>query len=225
MIIVQIAFASQAGYRTMFTFVLGVIAIAFGLSSNEVLQTISQRLFVEGEASREQWELEVNLQGEVDEMVQLYCEKGVPASVAQEIWGAYAKDPKIFLEAMMAAEIGVIYPLPGPFQAKKVLKNRFLAFILGSIVPMIGFILLMPFYKFIWFDSSFHTVVSLVLSLAALFYLGSQRNRGYPITSESEALRLNNGLQSLFCGVLCAAIAFVIGHLPNLLFPIGVETN
>lgn len=217
MVIVQTAFAAQVSFLTMLVFVFAnALSNSFGNSSNEALQTLSERLFVEGEAAREQWELEVNMEGEIDEMISLYCDKGVDRNTATEIWTSYAKCPKMFLEAMMAAEIGVIYPLPS-LNIKKLLAYRSFAYAFGAFVPIFHFLLLWLISNWILFDKQFFALSSLAISLLALFYLGSQRNKGYPITSQSDSVKLNNGLQSLICGVITAMIGFAIGKV-SLLF-------
>ena len=56
--IIQTGFAAQISFPIIFLFLIAnAIANGFGFSSNDVLSTISERLFIEGEAAREQWEV------------------------------------------------------------------------------------------------------------------------------------------------------------------------
>lgn len=207
----------QTGYSASLSFpIITIILIShamstgFGLSCNDALNAISDRLFIEGEVAREQWELEVNLQGEVEEMVALYVEKGVPQSTAMKIWEAYSEDPKIFLEAMLAAECNILLP-QNPLNAKQLCLVKFLSLFGGTMVPFVPFLLLRLITPFVLFDSSLFPLVSMVVSLGALFYLGAQRNNLYPIFHQSESIKLNNGLQMLIVGVLCAGLGYLCG--------------
>jgi len=217
MVVVQVGIAAGLKFSLIFTVLTAMIlSVGFGIASNEVLQINSHNIFVEGEASRERWELEINMKGEIDEMVALYVEKGVPHDVAIAIWQAYAQHPKIFLEAMMAAEISVIYPLP-EFKPKKLLFNRFCSFFLGAFAPILNFLIFFSLSKFITFDDQFYAISSLMISLFVLFYLGSKRNTDYPISSQNQNVALNNGLQSMIFGFFSAVLAWGVGKIAFLL--------
>ena len=69
----------------------------------------AEQSHVRGELAREQWELENFPQGEVDEMVALYTEKGFSKEEAAKIIGIMTKKPayyRYFVEHMVRAGMG-----------------------------------------------------------------------------------------------------------------------
>ena len=87
----------------------------------------------------EQWEMEVNLPGEVSEMVTLYTEMGMDANDAKKIWDTYSNYPRLFLQAMLAEECKILLPTQS-LKPKQMAFFRFCAFLCGMILPYLPLI-------------------------------------------------------------------------------------
>ena len=51
--------------------------------------------------------MEQFVEGEIEEMVELYVGKGVPVENARRIMTILSKNPKVFVDVMMAEELGI----------------------------------------------------------------------------------------------------------------------
>jgi hypothetical protein len=80
------------------------------------------------------------MEGEIEEMVQLYISKGVPEDNARKIMQIFAKDKKIFVDIMMAEELGISTEDEEEIPWKHGLVN-FGSFLAFGIVPLLSYII------------------------------------------------------------------------------------
>ena len=59
------------------------------------------------ERRREEWECENYLEGEIEEMVELYTKKGVDEATARRVVEILSRNKKAFVDIMMAEELGI----------------------------------------------------------------------------------------------------------------------
>jgi len=87
------------------------------------------------ERERESWECENYLQGELDEMVELYSSKGLSVQDAQQVVQLLSKNQKLFVDIMMVEELGI---LPVPPQKQIILQSflRGVAFFIFGLIPL-----------------------------------------------------------------------------------------
>lgn len=75
------------------------------------LHNIKQLKFINFEYQREKWEMENNLQGEINEMIQIYVQKHkIPFNDANLIVKTLIKYPQVFLDTMFFEELGLLPP-------------------------------------------------------------------------------------------------------------------
>lgn len=82
--------------------------------------------FIQSERNRERWEMENNMKGELEEMIDLYKSKGIEENDAKLIINTMAKYPDFFLDHMMVEELGL---LPPSGQKRKRRKQTIINFI------------------------------------------------------------------------------------------------
>jgi len=92
------------------------------------------------ERRREKWEYENFPKGEIDEMIEIYKNKGMKVEHAQELVAALIKHKDTFINTMMVEELGVMTPDPDDSPAKDGLVT-FLSFVFYGIFPLIPFMI------------------------------------------------------------------------------------
>ena len=92
------------------------------------------------ERAREQWELESFAEGEIEEMVELYEEKGFAREDAEVIIRTMAKNEKFFVDHMMVQELGMLVPSPDEPSPLAMGIVMFTAFMIFGIVPLLAYI-------------------------------------------------------------------------------------
>eukprot|EP00698_Gefionella_okellyi_P004968 TRINITY_DN14580_c0_g1_i1.p1 TRINITY_DN14580_c0_g1~~TRINITY_DN14580_c0_g1_i1.p1 ORF type:complete len:292 (-),score=28.87 TRINITY_DN14580_c0_g1_i1:22-897(-) len=120
--------------------VASLISDALSMGVGDFLSTRAESQYAAEERARETWECENYMQGEIDEMVELYESKGLPSADAREIVEILGKDRKILVDFMMVEELGI---LPEEEEASA-FKNglvTFVSFVLFGIIPIAAYII------------------------------------------------------------------------------------
>eukprot|EP00953_Heterococcus_sp_UTEX-ZZ885_P020695 11574-Heterococcus_DN1.PRE.4 len=63
--------------------------------------------YVEQARRREEWQIANNRENGVNDMVELYCERGMAVADAQTVVGALSKYDKFFVDVMLSEELGL----------------------------------------------------------------------------------------------------------------------
>jgi hypothetical protein len=93
-----------AGWPTGLTLILnGATLICWALytAGREALEIKTYEAYHLRERQREAWELDNFPEGEVEEMVQLYCKRGLPEQTARMVISGMATVPEFFVDVMM----------------------------------------------------------------------------------------------------------------------------
>jgi VIT1/CCC1 family predicted Fe2+/Mn2+ transporter len=125
---------------TILALTLGkLFAGAFSMGAGEYMSSKAEVDYATGERRREQWECENFIEGEKAEMVELYEAKGYSHTTAVRIVDLLAKDPALFVNAMMVEELEI----PPEQEQQSPLKNmmvNFTAFLVFGTLPLLPFI-------------------------------------------------------------------------------------
>ena len=116
--------------------------IAGGLSMGigDFLSEKAEIDFVRSELERERWELTNFPKGEIEEMIEIYTEKGISQSDARLILTTMAKYPETFLQHMMVQEL----ELDSNVIDDNPLKNggvTFLSFVVFGTIPLLSYLI------------------------------------------------------------------------------------
>jgi VIT1/CCC1 family predicted Fe2+/Mn2+ transporter len=176
--------------------VAGLLAGAASMAAGEYISVQSQREVLQRQIALERAELEAIPEEEKEELVAIYVSKGIPEVDARRIADKVFEDPETALDTMVREELGLDpKQLGSPWSAA---GGSFAAFCLGAIVPVI---------PYLFGGGTVIFVTSFVISLAALFLVGSLVSL---LTGRS---LLFSGFRQVGLGAAAAAITYLVGHL------------
>jgi VIT1/CCC1 family predicted Fe2+/Mn2+ transporter len=158
--------------------------------------------YAKAEMRREKWEFENYAQGEMDEMVEIYRDKGLSKEDAVELVNVLAKNKNNFIDTMMVEELGMLPPSPDESPAKGGLVT-FLSFLIFGIIPLLPYVIGEAASKSPNMNALFGIAIALVA--LALFALGAVTSR-FTIHSWYKA-----GLYMLIVGAVAAGSSYLIG--------------
>eukprot|EP00608_Synchroma_pusillum_P001750 CAMPEP_0198431132 /NCGR_PEP_ID=MMETSP1452-20131203/17595_1 /TAXON_ID=1181717 /ORGANISM="Synchroma pusillum, Strain CCMP3072" /LENGTH=304 /DNA_ID=CAMNT_0044151587 /DNA_START=32 /DNA_END=946 /DNA_ORIENTATION=- len=204
-----VAGAAGGGVSWQVVLVLGfsnIIADAFSMGAGEYMASKAQSEYVQSERAREQWELRNHREGEIEEMVNLYVEKGLKREDADLIVRKMSQYDDFFVSVMLREELGLTPP--DDDDESGMIKEAivmFLSFVVFGLVPLLGYTIVPP----IWpgTDSTTLFVLACCVTLVALFTLGAVKSHFSPKSW------LRGGAETAVVGSCCAAVAFLLGDV------------
>jgi len=148
-----------------------LVAGSLSMAIGDFLSTDAEVDLINREMDREKWEVENYLEGEIDEMVDLYAKKGVPEENARKIMRIFSKYPNAFVDIMMTEELGM-----NPEDAKESpLKHggiNFISFIFFGLIPLIAFIVVIGIRSGVKFDPAIAFYVTIGVTAVTLIFMG-----------------------------------------------------
>ncbi len=193
-LIAGVAAASGGSKPVVVAGVAGLFAGAFSMGSGEYISVRSQNESMQAELEVERSELESNPEAELQELTQIYINRGVDPELAQLVAEQLSVDPHQALEIHAQEELGVdIHDLPNPWTAA---FSSFLSFSVGALLPLLPFL----------FGADLLWLAAL-LTLVGLFVTGAITSR-----FTSKPWHYAGGRQ-LLLGAVTFAVTYGIGHL------------
>lgn len=140
--IVAAAAGANESWKIVLTFgFANAVADAWSMGFGEFISGAAELEHAKRERAREEWEVEHNVQGEIDEMVEIYEQKGFPHEDAVGLVRIISKDPKRFVDIMMVEELGILIDedddITGPAKQGAVM---FTSFIFFGIFPLLAYL-------------------------------------------------------------------------------------
>ncbi len=170
------------------------ISMAFG----DYLSTKAEREYHKAERKREEWEVDNHPEGEKQEMIEIYENRGLSKANAQKVVSIISKKKKTFVDIMMREELGIVESDESP--TKNALAT-FFSFAFFGFIPLLTYVL--GWMGFI--SAANYFVVACVMTGIALFSLGALKTR---VTERNLFVA---GLEMLLVGSIAAAVAYGIG--------------
>lgn len=177
--------------------VAGTISMFFGA----YLATKSQNEFYQKEIRREKREINENPNHEIEEIYELYQDKGFTKKEIDPIVKRLMADKKILLNFMVQDELGIsldYYEKP-----LKIASYTGLSFLAGGIPPLIPYF----FIK----NSLVAVVISIMLSILVLIFTGIAKAK---VTKTNG---LKSSVEMVLIGGAAAAAGFICGRLISLI--------
>jgi VIT1/CCC1 family predicted Fe2+/Mn2+ transporter len=146
------------------------------------------------EEKREYEEVKTKYEYEKQEVRDVFAEYGLSKHLQDEVADELAKDEKKWVDFMMKFELGLEKP-----DAKRATKSAFnigIAYIIGGIIPLSGYI--------ITDQPSSGLIASSIITVICLFIFGFYKSK---LTGQNP---FKGALRVTFIGVVAAAAAFVI---------------
>lgn len=175
--------------------VAAALAGAFSMAAGEYISVRSQREMYEHQIALESEELKQYPEAEGAELALIYEARGLPKVEAQKIAMTIIKDPKKALDTLTREELGL-----NPEELGLPIQVAFFSFIffsLGSIVPLLPFLL---------GHSGFAVSFSAIFSGIALFSTGAVLSL---FTGRNAML---SGLRMLTLGAVAGSVTYLVGH-------------
>ncbi len=176
--------------------IAGLLAGAFSMAAGEYISMQSQRELYERQIALERAELEAMPEEEAAELAAVYRAKGFAPDEADQIAARLLAEPERALDTLIREELGLDPDqLGSPWKAS---AGSFVAFAIGAAIPVI---------PFLFGTGQAIVVLSIVLSLAAMFAVGV----GVSLLTGRGAIF--SGLRQVAIGGTAAAVTFFVGRL------------
>lgn len=190
-----------------------IFADALSMGVGEYLSSVAHNDWVLAERKRETWEVDNYPDGEIEEMVDIYVERGMSLEDARKVIGLMSKYKDFFIDVMMVEELGLQVPEDGHrFESLKEGIVMFCAFSLFGSMPLLGYVIIPIFLPHLPNETMFSC--SCFITGFFLFLLGSIK------CSFSTTHWALAGMETLFLGGTCGALAHLIGGEMSILLKI-----
>lgn len=201
-----VASIQGANYGTAAVLVLGfanLIADGLSMGIGDYLSEKSEIEYITSEKEREEWEFDNYEEGEIEEMVEIYKEKGVSKQDAELILRTMAKYKEFFINHMMVQELELQPPSGDEHPA----KNGFIclcSFLGFGCVPLVSYVVF-DSIQFTGYDPKF--TISIILTTLTLFGLGIFKAR------LTQSPMIKSATFITLTGAAAAAAAYLIADL------------
>lgn len=185
--------------------IANLMADGISMGLGDYLSEIAENNFVNKEREREMWETNNHLEGEKQEMIEIYMEKGLSAEDAKTIIDTMAKYKEFFVDHMMVMELGLM-PVDAEDEAWKKGAVTFFSFLTFGSVPVLTYII----FRGVDFgdtDVDWVFIISIFSTLITIFMLGVCQGL---ITNQNIWV---SGGRMLFNGGLAASVSYLLGFL------------
>lgn len=185
--------------------VLGIsnlIANGISMGVGDTISTFSYHDHVANERKRECWEFDNCPEGEIEEMIDLYEEKGLPRHKAKVVVETMAKYHDFFIDIMVAEELGLRIPHIDENPYKEGLVT-FLSFFFFGGLPLLFFTIISNLFHF---SSNELFIFSFISTGFVLFLLGVCKSK-FSSTSWQYS-----GIEFVLLGSTCAIVSYFIGY-------------
>jgi len=199
----SVAGASLSGAVVVIVGIANLFADALAMGFGDFLSSTAESEFELMEKKREEWECENYLEGEKDEMVQLYVDKGIPEQDARTVVEIISKNKSAFINIMMIEELGILPPDEDdkPWKAGII---TFISFCFFGAIPLLPYLASVNTKQPAGLNTIF--LASSVLTGFTLFVLGVITSR---VTVEPW---WKSGLKTFILGAIASVIAYLIGY-------------
>lgn len=162
LLILGVAGADVASETVRVTGFVGLLAGAISMAAGEYVSVQAQREVIEGEIERERIAHLEEPEHEIEELAELYVERGLDPEQAHMVASALMADPNVALEVHTREELGVMPDDLG--SAWTAAGSSLVSFSAGALLPLIP-----------WFFASgtLAIVLSLLLAVAGAALVGA----------------------------------------------------
>ncbi|NNC95815.1 MAG: hypothetical protein HKN92_09660 [Chitinophagales bacterium] len=176
-----------------------LIADGLSMAIGDYLSTKAENDYTKTERAREEWEVDVNPEGEKEEIRLIYENKGVSKEDSKQISEIISKYKNVWVDTMMVEELGLFNEEESPVKNALV---TFFSFIVFGFIPLSIYILA------IFITDITHTFYyASALTGVTLFILGAFKGK---VTGSSV---IKSGFEMMIVGGIAAISAYAIGHL------------
>jgi VIT1/CCC1 family predicted Fe2+/Mn2+ transporter len=204
-----VASIAGAGLEVGVVIIMGfasLFADGISMGMGDFLSSKAENDYTNEERKREEWECEHYIEGEINEMVELYVQKGMSREDAERVVGIMSQYRDIFVDTMMVEELGLSSddPHESPIKNGLVTLGSFLLF---GCVPMVSYVIAVsvksPGHEATALNWTFFVAAG--MTLATMFLLGALTSKFSP------SKWYVSGMWILLNGGAAAVVAYFIG--------------
>lgn len=193
-------------YTVLVAGAAGAFAGMIAMGAGAYISGKSQQEVHQAEVEVERSELRANPERELEELVRLFQDEGLPEEDARVVAGKIAARPSAMLAAMTRMELRLQVEPGQPIREGVFMA---LAFAVGAIVPIVPWLALSTGHiaSVAGLDVSPALLVSAGVTLLALFFMGAGKAR-FARTSSLRA-----GLEIMLIGLGAATVGYLLGSI------------
>ena len=198
-----VAGAEGASLGTSVVIILGLanlIADGFSMSVGNFFSTKAERDAFEKHRQVELWEIENLKEKEIQEIREIYAEKGFKGELLEQVVEVITSDKKVWVDTMMKEELEMVKGDKAPW---KTAGATFFSFLIVGAVPLLSYL----FVDTAAGNGSELFVYSCVLTAVALGIVGSLKS------FVNEKNILFGILETVLLGGLAALLAYYVGDI------------
>lgn len=180
----------------------GLLAGALSMALGEWISVTSSLELYHNQMQLEMDEIETNPEGEEKELALIFIAKGIPEKQAYQMAEDTMKDKNSAHKILVREELG-INPEELKGSSIEAAVYSFIFFAIGAIIPV---------FPFLFLKGTHAIILSVCLSAAGLFLIGSA------ITLFTNRNVLYSGFRQVLFGLIAAAITFGIGRIIGVSF-------
>jgi VIT1/CCC1 family predicted Fe2+/Mn2+ transporter len=195
-----IAGAGQDAVTILVTLIAATIAGALSMAAGTFISEKSERDYFNHEIEQERLELIVCPDIEREEIDRIYSAKGFSGDILKTIVSQITADPDRWVREMVIDELGIAeLEQESGFKTSIVI---FMAFIMGSLFPVLPYMILASFL-----DSLIIFYIATAVTFTGLFAVGALKKY---VTG---VYWLKSGIEMLVVGLFAFGISYIIGML------------
>lgn len=176
-----------------------LLADGFSMAAGSYLSTKSEQDYHRQEYNRERWEVENYPKGEIEEIREIYRQKGFKGKDLERAVEIITSDKERWIDTMMVEELGILQENKSPWIVGGV---TLAAFVICGFLPLVTFVIL-------YFIPEFNAdpfLLSCLITGVSIFIVGALRS----IVIAKNWLQA--GLEMLLVGGAASAVAYYIGY-------------
>lgn len=192
--------ALGASFSPTVVLVLGfanIVADGISMGVGSFLSNRSEIEYQKGQRKKEEWEIDNLRPIEVQEIREIYQEKGFTGEDLEKAVKIITANKKIWVDDMMRYELGISEE--GMGSPIKHGLATFFSFIIAGLIPLSAFLFNLPIKE--------AALLSIILTALSLFIVGASRQLISPVKW------YKGGFQNLSIGSLAAGAAFLVGNV------------
>eukprot|EP00457_Paulinella_chromatophora_P014616 gb/GEZN01015069.1/.p1 GENE.gb/GEZN01015069.1/~~gb/GEZN01015069.1/.p1 ORF type:complete len:273 (+),score=41.33 gb/GEZN01015069.1/:28-846(+) len=208
-----IASATGAGKSIEVILLLGwasLLADALSMGLGDYISEKAEGEYVSSEQKRERREVELHMEGEKEEMREIYRKRGMPEADCVELIEIFSRYPEAFVDLMMVVELEMMPPEEAPEYWKFGLVT-FCSFCMCGCVPLIVYVI---YYVAKWEQTVELFWISAILAGVVIFGLGVVKG------VYSNVPWYRSGFEMLLVGILANLIAYFVAYGLNTAFKV-----
>jgi VIT1/CCC1 family predicted Fe2+/Mn2+ transporter len=193
-------------YTVLVAGAAGAFAGMIAMGAGAYISSKSQQEVLAAEIEVERSELRVNPERELEELVHLFMDEGLPEDDARLVAEKIAARPSAMLGAMTRMELGLPIEPGEPLREGGVMAA---AFAIGAAVPILPWLLLSTtrLTSFAGLQVSVALAVSVGVTMLSLFVMGAGKAR----VARSSVVR--GGLEIMLIGLAAAIVGYALGSV------------